>query len=182
MAEASYSSSGKEHKQLIHIERALLEDAAAITAIKTAAFNQEINTWLGRNGGPPGYDQVESEQDIIQNLLAYKILLTEENDEKLIGAFFLIPEEPHGMRFEDFVIDPTKQGKGYGYQVLQLVERAYPEIMEWRLSTPVFSVGNQHLYEKFGYVEQSRDEEEVFYQKTVRTMNRISAANTAEIL
>ncbi|MGN0394144.1 MAG: GNAT family N-acetyltransferase, partial [Coprococcus sp.] len=90
-----------------------------------------------------------------------KILL----DEKIIGAFFLIPQGEDTMQFEDFVIHPDYQGKGYGYYVLQLVEKQYSSIKEWHLSTPVFSVGNQHLYEKFGYVEVSRDEEEIRYCK-----------------
>lgn len=101
--------------------------------------------------------------DIIQNLIAYEIRL----DNQLLGAFFLIPMEDGKMRFEDFVIHPSYQGKGYGYQTLKLVEEAYPEIEEWHLSTPVFSVGNQHLYEKFGYKETQRDENEVHYCKHV---------------
>lgn len=148
---------------MITIERAVLEDANIITEIKIAAFNKEINTYLGRNGGPPGYDKVESEIDIIKNLIAYKILL----DEKIIGAFFIIPQGEDKMQFEDFIIHPDYQGKGYGYYVLQLVEKQYSSIKEWHLSTPVFSVGNQHLYEKFGYVEVSRDEEEIRYCKVI---------------
>lgn len=149
---------------MITIERAVLEDANIITEIKIAAFNKEINTYLGRDGGPPGYDKVESEMDIIERLIAYKILL----DGTIIGAFFLIPNGEDKMQFEDFVIHPDYQGKGYGYYVLQLVEKQYPLIKEWYLSTPVFSVGNQHLYEKFGYVEIERDEEEISYCKRIR--------------
>lgn len=148
---------------MISIERALLEDAKAITEIKTAAFNKEINTYLGRNGGPPGYDKVESEIDIINKFITYKIMLAG----KIIGGLFLIPMEDNKMSFEDFVIAPDYQGKGYGYKTLQLVENTYPSIKEWYLSTPVFSVGNQHLYEKFGYAEISRDDEEIEYCKKI---------------
>lgn len=148
---------------MISIERAMLEDANRITEIKIAAFNKEINTYLGRDGGPPGYDKVESEIDIITNLIAYKILWKQQ----IIGAFFLIPQEDGRMLFEDFVIHPDYQGNGYGYRVLELVEKEYASVKEWYLSTPVFSVGNQHLYEKFGYVEIDRDEEEVRYCKKI---------------
>lgn len=48
------------------------------------------------------------------------------------------------------------------------MEKQYPLVKEWYLSTPVFSVGNQHLYEKFGYVEIARDEEEISYCKRIR--------------
>lgn len=149
---------------MLSIQRAESNDANRITEIKIAAFNKEINTYLGRNGGPPGYDNVESELDIIKNYIAYKILF----QDKIIGAFFLIPFEDNKMRFEDFVILPSFQGMGYGYETLQLVEKSYPYITEWYLSTPIFSVGNQHLYEKFGYKEISRNAEEVEYCKRNR--------------
>lgn len=148
---------------MLVIERAQLQDAETITEIKIAAFNQEINTYLGRNGGPPGYDSVESEIDIINRFIAYKIML----DDEIIGGLFLIPEGEEIMHFEDFVIRPSMQGKGYGYKVLCMVEKLYPNIKKWVLSTPVFSVGNQHLYEKFGYREIRRDENEVYYNKII---------------
>lgn len=74
---------------MLKLERARLEDAEAITEIKIAAFNREINTYLGRNGGPPGYDSVESEIDIIHNFIAYKIML----DDEIIGGLFLTRRE-----------------------------------------------------------------------------------------
>ena len=69
------------------------------------------------------------------------------------------------MRFEDFVIDPIYQNKGYGYKVMQLIEEMHADIVEWQLSTPVFSVGNQHLYTRFGYKEVSRNEDEIEHVK-----------------
>ena len=146
---------------MVTIQKAEIGDAQIITEIKTQAYNKEINTYLGRNGGPLGYDQIESEIDIINRFLAYKIML----EDKIIGAFFLIPVEETKMRFEDFVILPDFQGRGYGFQTLQLVEESYPQVEEWYLSTPVFSVGNQHLYEKFGYVEIRRNDDEIEYKK-----------------
>jgi len=149
---------------VLEIKKANINDAQLITEIKIKAFNKEINTYLGRNGGPPGYDKVESEIDIIKKFIAYKI----ELDNQIIGALFLIPLADSKMRFEDFVIEPLFQGKGYGYIVMKLVEKTYPHINEWQLSTPVFSVGNQHLYKKNGYVEISRDEDEIEYRKKIQ--------------
>lgn len=63
---------------MLTIKRAKMEDAEEITKIKTVAFNKEINTYLGRDGGPPGYNKVESELEIIDKFLAYKILLDGE--------------------------------------------------------------------------------------------------------
>ena len=41
----------------------------------------------------------------------------------------------------------------------------HPDIKEWQLSTPVFSVGNQHIYTKLGYIEISRNDDEIEYVK-----------------
>lgn len=149
---------------MLELKKANIDDAQLITDIKTKAFNKEINTYLGRNGGPPGYNEVESEIYIIKNFIAYKI----ELDNEIIGALFLISLGDSKMRFEDFVIEPSFQGKGYGYRVMELVEKTYPNINEWQLSTPVFSVGNQHLYKKFGYLEVSRDEDLIEYIKKIQ--------------
>lgn len=148
---------------MVEIIRAELEDAETITDIKTRAYNQELQRYLGRNGGPKGYDKVESEIEIIHNCTAYKIL----SKGRIIGAFFLLFEGDSTVHFEDFVIEPEEQGKGIGFWVLQRIEMMYPEIRYWKLSTPVFSVGNQHLYEKAGYLEQDRDAELVFYCKYI---------------
>lgn len=49
-----------------------------------------------------------------------------------------------------------------------MVQELYPKVGGWKLSTPIFSIGNQHLYEKFGYVEVSRDSDEIFYSKKIK--------------
>ncbi|HBB29886.1 MAG TPA: hypothetical protein DC000_11720 [Clostridiales bacterium] len=148
---------------MIKILRSNIEDAQIITEIKTEAYNKEIFKYLNRNGGPPGYDNVDSQIDIINKFLAYKIML----DDIILGAFFLVPVKENIMWFEDFVIKPEYQGKGYGYHAMGLVEKSYPNIKEWKLTTPVFSVGNQHLYTKFGYQEIKRDEDMIEYSKFI---------------
>jgi GNAT superfamily N-acetyltransferase len=151
---------------MLELKKASINDAKIIAGIKIEAFNKEINTYLGRNGGPPGYDKVESQIHIIQNFIAYKI----ELDNEIIGAFFLIPLEDNKMCFEDFVIKPLFQGKGYGYRAMELAQKAYSQIKEWQLYTPVFSIGNQHLYEKFGYIEVLRNEDEIEYIKKINLL------------
>lgn len=150
---------------MLTIQRAQLDDADQLTAIKTAAYNLEINTYFGRDGGPPGYNDVNSQISIIINCIAYKIVL----DTTIIGAFFLIPLEDSCMRFEDFVIQPSYQGLGYGYLTMQLLEKEYPSIHKWLLSTPIFSLRNQYLYKKFGYCEILRNQVEIEYCKLIQS-------------
>ena len=148
---------------MLELVPAVLEDAEAITMIKIRAYHQEINYYLGRDGGPDGYDKVESEEWIIRQFEAFKIMQGKD----LIGAFFVKLEEQNTVAYlEDFVIDLPYQNKGFGFETLKLVEKAYPDALVWKLSTPIFSIGNQHLYEKAGYHEVVRDEEEIYYEKT----------------
>lgn len=150
---------------MITLQRAKLEDAKQLTAIKIAAYNLEINTYLGRDGGPPGYNDINSQISIIKNCIAYKIIL----DHNIIGGFFLIPLASNCMRFEDFVIHPTYQRQGYGHFAMKLLESEYPNIHKWYLSTPIFSLGNQYLYKKLGYYEISRNDDEIEYCKIINS-------------
>ena len=123
--------------------------------VHMTGYHQPVSEWL---------DQIESEEEIINKFKAYKIML----DSVIIGAFFLIPVNENQARFEDFVIKPEYQGNGYGTKTLQILEEMHPDITAWYLSTPVFSIGNQHLYEKCGYKEIDRNKEEIEYCKQLK--------------
>ena len=149
---------------MLELKKAVYEDAAAITAIKIRAYNKEINTYLHRDGGPDGYDRVESQQEILHKFPVWRI----ELDSALIGALFVAPQDGGVMRLEDFVIEPVQQGKGYGRRVLSMLEALYPEARAWTLCTPVFSVGNRYLYESCGYTAVGEYDGLIEYRKEVR--------------
>lgn len=148
---------------MLELKRAVYEDAAAITAIKVRAYNREINTYLHRDGGPEGYDSVESQQDILRRCPVWRI----ELDGTLIGALFVVPQDDSAMRLEDFVIEPAQQGKGYGRRVLAMLEALYPEVQVWTLCTPEFSVRNRHLYESCGYAALGEHDRLIEYRKEI---------------
>ena len=149
---------------MLELKKAAYEDAAVITAIKIRAYNKEINTYLHRDGGPDGYDRVESQQEILHKFPVWRI----ELDSVLIGALFVAPQDGGVMRLEDFVIEPVQQGKGYGRRVLSMLEALYPEARAWTLCTPEFSVGNRYLYESCGYTAVGEHDGLIEYRKEVR--------------
>ena len=149
---------------MLELKRAVFEDAAAITAIKVRAYNREIRTYLHRDGGPEGYDSVDSQRDILRRYPVWRI----ELDSALIGALFVAPQDGGVMRLEDFVIEPVQQGKGYGRRVLSMLEALYPEARAWTLCTPEFSVGNRYLYESCGYTAVGEHDGLIEYRKEVR--------------
>ena len=149
---------------MLELKKAAYEDAAVITAIKISAYNKEINTYLHRDGGPDGYDRVESQQEILHKFPVWRI----ELDSALIGALFVAPQDGGVMRLEDFVIEPVQQGKGYGRRVLSMLEALYPEARAWTLCTPEFSVGNRYLYESCGYTAVGKHDGLIEYRKEMR--------------
>lgn len=148
---------------MLHIKRAKLEDAESITQINTQAFNDEIRSTMGRDGGPPGYNQVATHKEIINKFLAYKII----HNNEIIGSFFLIQKENTHLLLESFCILPLYQNRGFGYKTLQLMEKEYPNIKKWSLSSGKKSTRIHHLYEKFGYVKTRENEWEYEYEKKV---------------
>ncbi len=82
-------------------------------------------------------------------------------DNHIIGGLFLISIDKKTMRFEDFVINPNIKEKDM--DIMEPIEENYRDISVWQLSTPVFGKVNQYLYEKFRYIEVSRDD-----NKTIR--------------
>lgn len=84
-----------------------------------------------------------------------------------IGIFWIECEEADSLTIEDFCILPEYQGKGYGKQVLKLIEKLYPKNKRWLLTTPTFCKKNCHLYEKSGFhnIGLVSDDSVVLYEK-----------------
>ena len=68
---------------------------------------------------------------------------------------------------------PEYQGKGYAQRALRLAEALYPSALRWELDTILQEEKLCHLYEKMGYRQNGRTEENkenmtlVFYAKDV---------------
>lgn len=154
----------KGEKSVIYIARAEEKDAKLLTDIKVRALEHEVFMRYGRmRRGISLYDVIETETVLMKKYQVYKIV----HNNKIIGGFFLDNYEENKMRVEDLAIEPKYQGRGYGLQVLQMVEEVHPDVKEWSLSTLAHSSSNQQMYEKAGYVEIDRDEEEVQYRKVI---------------
>ncbi len=151
--------------KMIKLERATLNDAVIITDINTKAFNDEIQTVLGRDGGPPGYNAIEENSRVITKFIAYIILF----ENRTIGSFFLIPHSREHYSLESFCIYPEYQNRGFGYQTLLEMEKMNCEVKKWTLESMKGSNRIQHLYEKFGYMQIGEDECFFRYEKLVKT-------------
>ncbi len=150
--------------KLIKLERATVQDKEVITEIHTKAFNDEMQTVLGRNGGPPGYDSIKENLRIINEYLTYIII----QETKIVGFFFLIPIDKEHFSLESLCLYPEYQNRGLGYQTLCEMEKIHPEIKRWSLVSMKGSDRIQHLYEKFGYNSIGEDEWFIKYEKLIK--------------
>ena len=151
---------------MMEIQKSEITDVDVITEIKKLAYNDETRRFgPGRDGGPDGYDSVESTKWLMNKFAYYKILI----DSEIIGCFWLKNISGNQLELEDCCIDPQYHNKGYGTMAMNLMEGLFPRIKKWTLGTPYYSLRNQHLYEKMGYVKigESDDKFLFLYQKII---------------
>ncbi|MGL1891631.1 MAG: GNAT family N-acetyltransferase [Spirochaetaceae bacterium] len=148
---------------MIQLKRATVEDADKILDINKKAFNDEMQTVLGRDGGPPGYDNLEEHIKLINE---FKVYIVKVN-EIIIGSFFLIPHSVSHYSLESFCIYPEFQSKGYGLKTLKQMENIHHEVQKWSLGAFKKSIHIQKLYEKFGFIKVDEDEWEIKYEKKI---------------
>ncbi|MGD6779984.1 GNAT family N-acetyltransferase [Sutcliffiella horikoshii] len=150
-----------------------LEDADQLTALMKRTFDEEAFHLLGSldshivdyNIQPPGYDSVQTTRYMIEELTYYKVLVGEQ----LIGGIILTLTGSRYGRIDRIFIDPAHQGKGFGSEVIRLVEKANPSVTTWDLETSSRQKGNLHFYEKMGFERTFETEDEVCYIKRIKT-------------
>ncbi|WP_226683151.1 GNAT family N-acetyltransferase [Sutcliffiella horikoshii] len=167
----------------ITLLKAKLEDAEQLTSLMKKTFDEEARTWLGRvdshivdyNIQPPGYDSLHTTRYMIEEHTYYKIM----EDGQLVGGIILTFTGSRFGRVDRIFIAPLYQGRGFGSEVIRLVETAHPTVTTWELETSPRQKGNLHFYEKMGYKRTFETEDEVCYIKRFRG-NEIAVENEFE--
>ena len=151
---------------MLEVLRASLNDSEIIAQCARNAYSDEILRCGDKSkiNERPTADEVRY---VIENQIYYKIVL----DNIIIGGVFLFEEDAQTLSIQDFCIAPSYQNKGYGKFVLKELENRHSDIKKWELTTPVYSVRNQHLYEKQGFTRVKVDDYGgilcVFYEKVL---------------
>lgn len=90
------------------------------------------------------------------------------NDDMPIGMGLYHDESELGAYiFSELFIDARYQGKGYGKEAIQMVLNAMKADGKYNKVVLCYLEGNEtakHLYEKFGFVETDRDEDEIIME------------------
>lgn len=153
---------------MLHLEKVKIEDADNIIEVRRLAYTDE-DIRFGESKGE--YLKYIGDVNFVSWCMSkyplYKIML----DETIIGTFWLDHEtdnRPNHFELQDFCILPEYQNDGYGRKAMELMEKLYPNVEIWSLSTLLYSVRNQHLYEKMGYKKIGETEGSVYYEKSIK--------------
>jgi len=88
-------------------------------------------------------------------LIFGKTILSED---VIIGGAFVIGFLKKGELGAIF-LDTCWQGKGYGRQAIQKIEKMYSKVKIWKLETPAESYGLHCFYESLGYIKIGEKED-----------------------
>jgi ribosomal protein S18 acetylase RimI-like enzyme len=148
---------------MIRFERATPDDAPALTAVQKRTFDDDSRRFAGQpSGGPPGYDSVRWQINMMIKATAYyKILVDEQN----IGGMIVFDMGGGHFELGRIWIDPAFQDQGNGAAAMQFVEQAHPQAQRWTLDTPAWATRNHHFYEKMGYAKAREGNGFYFYEK-----------------
>lgn len=141
------------------------DEISRLTAISTAAFDSDVNVGGDEMGGPPDYDDVNWHEEMRKQEHLYSVIV----DDQVIGGALLFrdSEQSNVMYVGRIFIDPQLYRRGYGLQMMRMIETMFPDIKYWRLDTPVWNIRTNRFYQKLGYVNVKQDEESMYYEKVV---------------
>ena len=135
----------------MRIEKATKEDLQHLNDIYNAAFDA--------NPCPENLivdEEDDGEPDMTPEVAMNcpgKTVLSFFEENTLIGGAVLDTTDSAINLLDRLFIAPAYQGKGYGYQAWQEIERKYTTGSCWKLRTPTYLIGNACFYiNKCGFV------------------------------
>jgi len=133
----------------IRIEPAAESDAETLAAVSRRAFEHDVNYGAPGPCGPPGYDSPTWQRRAMKDGSYYKILEADQ----IVGGFVLFRRRDGSLEFGRAFLEPERQNRGIGAELLRFAEGVFPETKRLVLDTPSWNLRNQHFYEKGGYVK-----------------------------
>jgi ribosomal protein S18 acetylase RimI-like enzyme len=117
-----------------------------------------------KNGGPPGYDSIQFHNKILEKAEAfYKI----NENEKIIGGFWIFCKGNNHIELSRVFIDPDYQRQGIGLRVFDYLFSKYPNVQKWSLDTPKWNKRTFNFYTKLGFLVEREDNFFYYFAKTI---------------
>ena len=136
---------------MIRLLKATVVDAKALVEVQLKAFSIDVDIC---GEGPPGYDSVERQIELLKSHIYYKIV----DEDKLIGGFYIHSQRNGHYEIVRLFIDPAYQGKGIGCMALKYIEGLFDDVKILELEASDFRKDNHIFYENRGYVKVGEKE------------------------
>ncbi len=118
---------------MIELKPATPVDAVELTDVQMRTFDQDSRLHgQGERGGPPGYDSVAWQIDMMQRGPYFKLV----DRQRIIGGAIVFDYGCGHFELGRIYLDPEFQNRGLGSIAMQLIEQQFPAAERWTLDTP----------------------------------------------
>jgi GNAT superfamily N-acetyltransferase len=131
---------------MIRFLQATEKDAKSLVEIQKRAFLVDANIC---GEGPPGYDSIERQIEIMKSHMYYKML----DGDKIIGGFYIQLINKGHYEIVRIFVEPCYQGKGIGSKAMSYIEETLTDLEVLELEASDFRKDNQMFYLNRGYIK-----------------------------
>lgn len=118
----------------------------------------------GDEGGPPGYDPVDWQRQVIAATPYYKVMY----EGQTAGGVFIVDKGGGHYYLARIYLAPEYQGQGIGLAAVRALLALYPNANKWSLDTPAWNTRTRPFYEKLSFqMVGETDEGLLLFEKTV---------------
>lgn len=151
---------------IFKISKATVNEAKYLVEVQVKAFQIDVAIC---GEGPPGYDSVDWQVELMGSHLYYKI--TDENT--IIGGFYLSKLDSGKYELVRLFVAPSYQEMGVGTMVLKYIEEIFDDLEILELEASDFRKDNHAFYENRGFikvaeVQYTKDSYSYKYQKVFK--------------
>ena len=133
-----------DRNHIVSIRKMQKDDIGILYDIALRSFQQDYETY----GTYPPLINLERKKFLPPRIFGKTILV----NDTIIGGLFVFTFCRVGIIGAIF-IDTDEQHKGYGKQVMLMIEKQYSKVKKWNLETPAENFLLHRFYESLGYVK-----------------------------
>jgi predicted N-acetyltransferase YhbS len=134
---------------MVAVRTANESDAVKLTEIQSRTF-QDDNRRKPKGVsqvGPPGYDSVEWNRQMIRDTHYFVI----EDTGRMVGGIIVFAIDVTHYDVGRIFVEPRFQNYGIGKQAMRLVFRELPQEALWTVGTPEWAYSNHRFYQRIGF-------------------------------
>ena len=150
---------------VMKLENAERKQIERIVAISKRAFETDTEVGGAIGDYPPEYDSVIWYEQMRDEGYLFQAIV---DDAVIGGAILFLSENKESLYVGRIFVDSTHHKKGYGIALMELVEKAYPNVKELNLDTPIWNIRTNSFYKKLGYTELKQEDGFVYYRKNLK--------------